>query len=281
VKNVLLIFTSVFLFGCGRLGDLHQMDCRAGLQQLPAGSMIRLTDEEYGNVSHTNPILLIHKGSSIHDGFSSDLDMVSSVLDRYNRDIYPTRRIVPLELENRRHLTIRVRKDWLGSQPFPIEIEAILDKSKLDSFVYGEKIELKLAGEHEVPDISILWCHNPWLKRDNCLGLRTDPDLELPIDQNKGRIVDVRVAKQALDRSINNKQSDEMYYGYSLWLKPTGQATCLLVSDDDASSIAAAANACIRRRVDVDAPLSVLRGTIPSLKDVKHLASKCRPGLQK
>lgn len=219
---------------------------------------------------------LLHRDSSFFDGFSFDLRHVGSALEKYNRDVYPFYKLPAPNLRDTSDIRIKFRSDWNSDRPLPFELDRLFGQSEVRIAGAARVVRINAAATSGDADISLIWCRDVpsgSLLRRPCPGLELDPDYKVEPENLSGRSVSAFVFERVSGKTVG--EGRDKYYGYQLWVKPSGKATCSLISDGSEADTFAAANACMRRRLDVEAPLSVRSGTIPLTNLSVRLSSLC------
>lgn len=248
----------------------NQLICGSGFEALPRNSdgfktALFLRDIDFDGPPPLNlTYFLTHGDSYVFDGFSFNLRGLETLLAKYNQKVYPLHKLPPPDLRDRADIGIKYQTDWGASEPLPFDLTRLSEAAEIQ--VAGSKSLIKVTAipSSQDADISIIWCRDVpsgSLLRRPCPGLKLDPEYRVGLENLSGRSVSAFVFERTSGKTVGDGR--DKYYGYQLWVKPSGKATCSLISDGNEADTLAAANACIRRRLDVDAPLSINAGTIP------------------
>ncbi len=256
--------------GCQPVPAQHQLNCRSGFEALAGNSdrwktALFLQDVDFDGPPPLNfTYFLTHGESSVFDGFSFNLRDLETALARYNQKIYPLHKLPPPDLRDKAGIGIKYQTDWGASEPLPFDLTRLSRASEIQ--VAGSKSLIKVTAvtSSQDADISFIWCRDVpsgSLLRRPCPGLELDPEYRVELENRSGRSVSAFVFERTSGKTVGDGR--DRYYGYQLWVKPSGKATCSLISDGNEADTLAAAKACVSRRLDVDAPLSFDAGTIP------------------
>lgn len=239
--------------------------CGSGFEVLPRNSGLYLFDKDFDGPPPLGMTLFLgHYSDSDFGGFSFDLRDLATKVARYNQKTYPLHKLTPPDLRSKTGIVIKYRTDWSALEPLPFDLTRLSEALEIQ--VAGSKNLLKItaAPSSRDADISLIWCRDVpsgSLLRRPCPGLELDPDYRAELENRSGRSISAFVFERTSGKTVGDGR--DRYYGYQLWVKPSGKATCSLISDGSEADTLSAANACIHRRLDVDAPLSFNAKTIP------------------
>jgi hypothetical protein len=270
MKGFLSLVIIAFCSACQPTQAGSQLICASGFEA-PAGNSDRwntalfLQDVDFDGPPPLNfTYFLSHGDSSFFDGFSFNLRDLETALAKYNQKVYPLHKLPSPDLRGRADIGIKYRTDWSAREPLPFDLTRLSGASEIQ--VAGSKSLIKVTAipSSQDADISLIWCRDVpsgSLLRRPCPGLELDPEYRVELENRSGRSVSAFVLERTSGKTVGDGR--DRYYGYQLWVKPSGKATCSLISDGNEADTLAAASACIRRRLDVDAPLSFNAKTIP------------------
>jgi len=238
--------------------------CGSGFEVLPRNSGLYLFDKDFDGPPPLGMTLFLgHYSDSDFGGFSFDLRDLATKVARYNQKTYPLHKLTPPDLRSKTGIVIKYRTDWSALEPLPFDLTRLSGTLGIQAAGSKNLIKITATPSSQDPDISLIWCRDVpsgSLLRRPCPGLELDPDYRAGLENLSGRSISAFVLERTSGKTVGDRR--DRYYGYELWVKPSGKATCSLISDGSEADTLAAANACIRRRLDVDAPLSISAGTI-------------------
>jgi hypothetical protein len=253
-----------------------------GLDKYSCEARIALSDEEVGATIKDLKIHLVDGGNIAGVIGVRTVKQIAITLSRYNKARYPANRITPPNLNYRNQHTFAFAK-LADSGVFEKDGSALSDAIRGERVAIGgtsTPIDLIPVKAGETPDLIFAWCNsgNPGRGLEHTCGFSSLQTLDEKIielgelESLSGRFLSAEVAE--FEKGFRT-QSPVFPYGYSLWIKPNNQAFCIVISPNDPFAIKASALACAKRRIDVDAPLSVTAGTIASVNFPTSTTNKC------